>query len=135
MLEYAEVTEGLQEITCATPAESLQKCIEMILQYENVEIPEAMDMSGNANDILQRYLDKAGVNLVGCDVDNALFYLCQGAPVVVKLDADTYVLIISYNETTIRYYNPVTGEEVRELRYELEKTFAEQGNQFFTYVH
>lgn len=135
LLDYAEVTEGLQETTCASPAESLQECIKMILQYEKAELPESMDMSGNANDILQRYLDKAGVNLVGCDVDNALFYLCQGAPVVAKLDADTYVLIISYNETTIRYYNPVTGEEVRELRYELEKTFAEQGNQFFTYVH
>lgn len=135
LLEYAEVTEGLQEITCETPADSLKKCIEMILQYEKVEIPESMDMSGNVNDILQRYLGKAGVNLVACDVDNALFYLCQGAPVVAKLDAETYVLIISYNETTIRYYNPVTGEEVRQLRYELEETFAEQGNQFFTYVH
>lgn len=135
LLEYAEVTEGLQETTCATPADSLKECIEMILQYEDVPIPEDMDMSGNPNDVLQRYLGKTGVNLVACDVDNALFYLCQGAPVIAKLDGDTYVLIISYNTATIRYYNPVTGEEVRQERYIIEQTFEEQGNQFFTYVH
>ena len=113
----------------------MQECIEIILQYEGVEIPETMDLSGNPNDILERYLGKAGVNLVACDVDNALFYLCQGAPVIAKLDAETYVLIISYNSATIRYYNPVTGQEVREERYVIENKFEAQGNQFFTYVH
>lgn len=135
LLEYAEVTEGLQETVCESPADSLQECIEIILQYEGVEIPETMDLSGNPNDILERYLGKAGVNLVACDVDNALFYLCQGAPVIAKLDAETYVLIISYNSATIRYYNPVTGQEVREERYVIENKFEAQGNQFFTYVH
>ncbi len=135
LLEYAEVTEGLQKVTCDSSQESLQKCVEMILQYERAEIPETMDMTGNPDDILKRYLGRTGINLVGCDVDIALFYLCQGAPVIAKLDGSTYVLIISYNETTIRYYNPVTGEEVREGRYVMENIFAEQGNQFFTYIH
>lgn len=135
LLEYAEVTEGLQKTTCDSSAESLQKCVEMILQYEGLEIPETMDMTGNPDDILNRYLGKTAVNLAACDVDNALFYLCQGAPVIAKLNGSTYVLIISYNESTIRYYNPVTGEEVRESRYIIENTFAEQGNQFFTYIH
>lgn len=135
LLEYAEVTEGLQETTCGSPAESLRECVEMILQYEGAEVPEEMDMTGNPDDILERYLGKSGVNLVACDVDNALFYLCQGAPVIAKLDAETYVLIISYNSATIRYYNPVIGEEVRQERYIIENTFAEQGNQFFTYIH
>ena len=135
LLEYAGVADEIQETTCESPADSLQECVEIILQYEGVELPEAMDLSGNPDDVLERYLGKTGVNLVGCDVDNALFYLCQGAPVIAKLDADTYVLIISYNSATIRYYNPVTGEEHREERYLIENTFAEQGNQFFTYVH
>ncbi len=135
LLEYAEVTEGLQETKCETPAESLQECIEMILQYEGVEIPESMDMTGNPDDILERYLGKSSVNLVGCDVDNALFYLCQGAPVIAKLDGSTYVLIISYNTATIRYYDPVAGEEKRLERYIIENSFGEQGNQFFTYIH
>ncbi len=135
LLEYAEVTEGLPETTCETAADSLQECVEMILRYEGATIPEAYDLTGNANDILERYLGKTGINLVGCDVDNALYYLCQGAPVIAKLDADTYVLIISYNEATIRYYNPVTGEENRVERYIIENTFAEQGNQFYTYLH
>lgn len=134
LLEYAEI-EGLQETVCETPEGSLQECIEIILQYEGVEIPENMDMSGNVNDILERYLQKPGINLVACDVDNALFYLCQGAPVIAKLNENTYILIVSYNESTIRYYDPVTGQEVREARYILEPAFEEQGNQFFTYVH
>ena len=135
LLEYAGVADEIQETTCESPADSLQECVEIILQYEDVELPETMDLSGNPDDVLERYLGKTGVNLVGCDVDNALFYLCQGAPVIAKLGADTYVLIISYNSATIRYYNPVTGEEHREERYLIENTFAEQGNQFFTYVH
>lgn len=135
LLEYAEVTEGLQETICDTPAESLQECVEMILLYEGVALPETMDMTGNPDDIIERYLGKTGVNLVACDVDNALFYLCQGAPVIAKLDAETYVIIISYNTATIRYYNPVTGQEHRLERYIIEDMFAEQGNQFFTYVH
>lgn len=135
LLEYAGVAEELQETTCESPADSLKECVEIILQYEGVNIPVDMDLSGNPDDVLERYLGKTGVNLVACDVDNALFYLCQGAPVIAKLDAETYVLIISYNSATIRYYNPVTGEEHREERYLIEDTFAEQGNQFFTYVH
>lgn len=135
LLEYAEVTEGLQETKCDTPSDSLQECIEMILLYEGVAIPETMDMSGNPDDVLKRYLGKTGVNLVGCDVDNALFYLCQGAPVIAKLDEETYVLIISYNTATIRYYDPVSGEEHRLERYLIEEMFGEQGNQFFTYIY
>ena len=135
LLEYAEVTEGLPETTCETDAESLQECIEMILRYEEAELPDEYDMSGNVSDILERYLGKTGINLVACDVDNALYYLCQGAPVIAKLNAEKYVLIISYNESTIRYYDPVEGVEKRVERYILENTFAEQGNQFFTYVH
>jgi hypothetical protein len=134
LLEYAEVTEGLTEISCESPEESLQACIGMILRYEGMTVPETYDMTGNVDDILERYLGKTGINLVGCDVDNALYYLCQGAPVIAKLDADTYVLIISYNEATIRYYNPVEGVENRVERYMLEETFAEQGSQFFTYL-
>lgn len=135
LLEYAEVTEGLQETKCDTPSDSLQECIEMILLYEGAAIPETMDMSGNPDDVLKRYLGKTGVNLVGCDVDNALFYLCQGAPVIAKLDEETYVLIISYNTATIRYYDPVSGEEHRLERYLIEEMFGEQGNQFFTYIY
>ena len=135
LLDYAEVTEGLNELTCESPSQSLQQCVEMILRYENAEIPETYDLSGNVDDILERYLGKAGINLVGCDVDNALYYLCQGAPVITKIDADTYVLIISYNETTIRYYDPVEGTEKRVERYIIEDTFAKQGSQFYTYLH
>jgi hypothetical protein len=134
LLDYAEVKDGLTETTCDSASESLQECIEIILRYEGASIPETYDMSGNVDDILERYLGKTGINLVGCDVDNALYYLCQGAPVIAKLDAETYVLIISYNEATMRYYNPVEGVENRVERYILEETFAEQGSQFFTYL-
>ncbi len=135
LLDYAEVTEGLTETTCEGASDSLEECVEIILRYEGVDIPEVYDLSGNPNDVLERYLGKTGINLVGCDLDNALYYLCQGAPVIAKLDAETYVLIISYNESTIRYYNPVTGEENRVERYLIEETFAEQGSQFFTYLY
>lgn len=134
LLEYAEVTDGLIETRCDSVDESLQECIEMLLRYEKLDVPDTYDLSGNIDEIIERYTGKVGINLVGCDVDNALYYLCQGAPIITKVGENYYVLIISYNETTIRYYDPVDGAEHRQARYILERTFENQGSQFYTYI-
>ena len=50
-----------------------------------------------------------------------------------KLDDGRYVLVISYNSTHIRYYDPVLGAEVKVTRKAFENSLSLQSNTMYTF--
>lgn len=75
-----------------------------------------------------------GLNLSGIDLDTALGYLSDGNPFAVRIDDGRFVLVVSYNATHIRYYDPIRGEEVRVGRKSFEKDMEKNGNAVFSYI-
>ena len=74
-----------------------------------------------------------GINISGVKLDTAVGYLSDGSPFVAKIP-DGYVLVVSYNDDFIRYYDPREDKEVRLQRYAFQLRCEDQGTEFFTYV-
>lgn len=77
--------------------------------------------------------DVKGVNISGVKLETAIGYLSDGSPFAARF-SDRYVLVISYNDDFIRYYDPIEDKEVRLMRYLFQLKVNEQGNEFYTYV-
>ena len=74
-----------------------------------------------------------GINISGILLDTAIGYLSDGSPFVAKI-SDGYVLVVSYNDDFIRYYDPMQDKEVKVQRYLFLLDCEDQGNEFYTYV-
>ena len=74
-----------------------------------------------------------GINISGVLLDTAIGYLSDGSPFVAKIE-DGYVLVVSYNDDFIRYYDPMQDKEVKVQRYEFLLDCEDQGNEFYTFV-
>ena len=74
-----------------------------------------------------------GINISGVKLDTAIGYLSDGCPFAAKIP-ECYVLVVSYNDDFIRYYDPMQDEEVRIQRYAFQLKCEDQENEFYTYV-
>ena len=55
-------------------------------------------------------------------------------PVIVGLGGNHYVLLMSYNNTKIRYKDPLEEEDVVVARTEFERMMNRAGNEYYSYV-
>ena len=74
-----------------------------------------------------------GINLSGVKLETAIGYLSDGSPFAARI-SDRYVLVVSYNDDFIRYYDPIEDQEVRLQRYLFQLKVNDEGNEFYTYV-
>ena len=47
----------------------------------------------------------------------------------------TYVLVMSYNQTELRYYDPTNGKSVKANRKKLESEFKQAGSVYYGYAN
>jgi len=73
-----------------------------------------------------------GLNFSGADLDTGVMFLGDGSPFAVRLE-NRYVFVVSFNDTYIRYYDPVEKEEKRVLRSDFQKDAEKSGNEFYTW--
>ncbi len=76
--------------------------------------------------------DVKGINISGVKMNTAIGYLSDGYPFAARI-GDRYVLVVSYNDDFIRYYDPVEDQEVRLMRYLFQLKVNDKGNEFYTY--
>lgn len=134
--EYATVGEDVPLITAAKNQESMLACVCMILNYKGQEVTQAQ-LAGqdlNAEEMLTKYLKKEGINLTGCSLDEVMYYICQGRPVIAKNAQGRYVLLTSFNYSLLKYTDPVTGEIKRDGFAAMRQEFEEAGNVFYSYL-
>ena len=74
-----------------------------------------------------------GLNISGATVDAAISFLSDGIPFTVRMPDGRYVLVISYNSTHIRYYDPVKGDEVRTTKRSFEEDVKDAGQEIYVY--
>ncbi len=134
--EYYTITEQVPVIQTSQEVDSLTACMEMVLQYAGATVDAAGVSAYNGN-IESLFYEKAGVTglrFVNVSVDTILYYLANAVPVIAKIADDHYVVITSYNAPAIRYYDPVSGESIREDRPAFAKKMEAAGSTYITYV-
>ena len=97
--------------------------------------PSSIDIGkGSVAELMKKYSGHTTRNLTGCSVDEILYYVSQGSPVLAKLNSNRYVIVMSYNATKIRYLDPVTGQSTAGGRSEITSRLEKAGKVFYSYL-
>ncbi len=132
---YNTVADEIYQTTCTSVEDSLLTCAYMCIEYEDnrVEYDSVMSCTSWA-DAFEKNTLGVGINISGIDLTTALYFLDRDIPFAAQIDDGRFVLVISYNEAYIRYYDPILDEEVRILRYEFEDLLSVYRNTMYTYT-
>ena len=68
------------------------------------------------------------VNYSDCSMDDLVYAISKGRSFVAQRKNGTYVLVMSYNQTDLRYYDPTNGKSVKANRKKLESEFKQAGS-------
>lgn len=132
---YNTVADQLYEVPCNNIDDSLLTCAYICMDYagNRVELEEVLACDG-WEDAFEKHTLGVGINISGIDLSTALYFLDRDIPFAACIDDGRYVLVISYNEAAVRYYDPGIDEEVRVYRDEFEESLSKQGNTMYTYT-
>ncbi|MDO4977940.1 MAG: hypothetical protein Q4E53_11830 [Eubacteriales bacterium] len=134
-LSYAMVA-GMDQVTKVKNVKySLAGCLEMIAKvngnqasYRTIDTKE-----GGVTELIAKYSEKDAHNLEGCSMDEILYFVSKGSPVLAKYNSKRYIIIMSYNSSKVRYLDPVSGQSTAVDRKSLENTISKAGNKYYTY--
>ncbi|MCR5271855.1 MAG: hypothetical protein K6E13_02575 [Lachnospiraceae bacterium] len=116
---------------------SIAKCISAMLSTEGVTVgvTELMNQGRTAGEVLSTALNDASVlELSGCTMDEVLYYVFMGNPVMGMSDATNAVLIVGYDNYNVYLYNPDTAETYKMGKGDAGEMFEEAGNVFLSYL-
>lgn len=128
---------AIQEAKITEEKDSMAVCLDTILQFEGISRnTEFMLQQGqNAQEILENNLkDYDVLNLTGCPMDVALYYMNQDIPVLARQGDDSYVLIIGFNQQNVVLFDPEIGKIFKHGMNDSREMFAKNGNCFVTYA-
>lgn len=85
----------------------------------------------------ERYMEQYEahrVDLTGCRLDQVLYVVNKGRPVIAVIDGDHAVLLTGYTTSDITYIDPDNGKETTVSVSDMEKMTAKEGNTFIGYI-
>lgn len=132
--DYAGIADEISMISARKEKESGIAAVAMMLQYEKVDTDytSLSQENDNIDIIIDRHLNNRAVNLSGCSLQQVLYFIGEGAPVIAQKKDGNYILITSYNGTHIRYSDPVQNEVIKVERSTFETII--NGKVFYSYV-
>ena len=118
-------------------ASSIVQCINAMLGHEQISmnVGVLMEQEKTPIDILQNALgDVKVLNLTGCNIDDVLYYISNGAPVFAMSGTNNAVLLIGYDAKNVSIYDPIYKQTYRKSIEDVSELFANAGNVFITYL-
>ncbi|MCQ2491499.1 MAG: hypothetical protein MJ087_00465 [Lachnospiraceae bacterium] len=132
---YAKVP-SVSIVKVKNKKDSFAGCMQMLLKLnaDSTSLEELTKEKGSPMEILDKYFDGCGVNLSGCALEDLVYYISKGRPLITRLKNGKYVVLMSYNSTKIRYIDPVKGESIQADRVKIEKEIKASGNKYYSYT-
>ena len=128
---------GLEVNASDKDASSVVQAVSAMLDYRElgVSVKELVDNGATPKSALEMTLkDSVVLDVSGCTVDEIIFYVSKGSPVLAMTGSDSAVLVTGYSASMIYYFDPVT-EQTRSMSFEqADEIFEQAGNIFFTYL-
>lgn len=122
------------KITTGYNVDSIGACISMALEQAGIAItPSTITASDKSiSQILAEYnTDGSTYNLTGCTLDEVLYYVSSGSPVIAMKGENQAVLLIGYDEYYVYYFDPAASSVKTMLLANGEKMFADAGDVFY----
>lgn len=133
--EYNTIAAAVFHHSTGTVEDSLNDCVYMVLTYEGAEVSEEeIAEYADAVSAMNGLGTKEAIDITGLSLDMVLGYVSDGVPVISRIDDGRYVLVVSYNDWDVRYYDPVIDDETVVSREEYESLMSKWNNELYTYV-
>ncbi|MCM1259013.1 MAG: hypothetical protein NC307_14340 [Roseburia sp.] len=131
--EALEMAVGTED----TGGSSIAQCVSAMLERESVNISVAalIGQGKTPKEILETTMENVTVlDLTGCGLDAALYYISLGNPVfAMKSDMDA-VLVVGYDSQNVVLYNPLEGIPEKMGMGDAGEMFENAGNVFLGYL-
>ena len=114
-------------------ASSFVKAVSIVLARENVgiNVSDLISTGQTVLQIMQIALKESKVlELKNCTIDEVLYFIDQGAPVIARTGVDKAVLLTGYTANYVHYYDPATKQN-KTISYEEIGAFLEHGGNYF----
>lgn len=85
----------------------------------------------------ERYMEQYGahqIDLTGCTLDQMLYVINRGCPMITMTGADHAVLLTGYTTSSVTYIDPDDGQEHTVSQREMQEMTAAAGNVFIGYI-
>ena len=131
----SEIT-GLNEVKAGADISSMQAVINMLAQYRECEIDETKYISETESiyEFLCNNMKPCIVDMTGTELDDALYCVYRGHPVIAVRGNGEACIIYGYEPSSVKIYDPVRGSRTSILLSEAIKDFKKSGNIFISYV-
>ena len=112
-------------------------CITMMAQADGIDISydKIKKIPGNTYDKLFKVFHQRAINYSDCSIDDIVYAISKGRSFMAQKKDGTFVVVMSYNQTDLRYYDPMTGESVKTNRKKLESEFKHAGSVYYSYAN
>ena len=131
----SKVTLDVQSVYTQPDTDSYEACLDMMGQFtkgKQYQISEVFRSKALEKDSQQ--LRATLVNLTGATLDEVLYYVNQGRPVIAAKNAAQTILITGYDGVNINYVDPQARMTSKMSMKNAEKLFADAGNVFLSYI-
>lgn len=114
---------------------SLEQSVKTLLQSAgfDVDVSTKLSQGMTALDIINEATGNRALDLKGVNVDNILYYIGVGTPVIGRTGENSYVIVTSFDSKNITYYDIANGNTVTILITDANKLFTQWGNVFIAY--
>ncbi|RDU25099.1 hypothetical protein [Anaerosacchariphilus polymeriproducens] len=129
--------EGLSLNQTHTVNESLGVCLTLMCQKKGrqIDAQKLLGEGGTVLSILKENINADVLSLSGCTLDEVLYFVSKGNPVLAMTDKEHAVLIVGYDELNISILDPVKGNTYKVGRNDSRTMFEGTGNVFVSYIN
>lgn len=123
--------------TQAVGDSSLEKCLNLILTREGLSLDAGALLAGgeSTKEILEEALKECEVlDLSGCTLEQVLYYVSNGTPVLAMENGSDAVLLCGYDASGVYIYEPSTGNVRKQGLEEANGLLEGAGNIFYAYL-
>jgi hypothetical protein len=120
----------------ASSENTIETCIKLLLNYQKVNVSAkklSVDKS-SAFDVIAKYSKYTPIRLTGITLDDALYYVSKGRPVIAMTDVSNAVIIYGYDAFNIMVIDPLTNRTKKIGIGDSANMFADAGNVFLSYL-
>ena len=131
----AEIKD-LITVRSSADLDSRKAAMKMLLQYRSVDA-DPSDYSRDKESMyswLQKNLKTTVVDLTGISVDEMLYYVYKGRPVIAIRPDGNAVVVYAYDTTSVTVYDPVRAGSYKYTLREATLSFESAGNMFISYL-
>ena len=112
-------------------------CVNSILRSEgvNVDVSSEIALGRSTIEVINSHLTNGkALDLSGCGLDEMLYYVDRGYPVLGMLDNVNCVMVVGFDFYNAVLLNPGTGEVYKQGLEETTGQFAQYGNRFLSII-